>query len=283
MSSDYERIAKAICFLNENALSQPSLNDVALAVGLSPYHFQRLFRRWAGITPKRFLQYLTVDHAKQLLVNSNVLETSLEVGLSSQSRLYDHFVTLEAMTPGDYKRAGQGIDIHFGMTPSPFGNAFIAATERGICQLSFIDESNPEESIERLKKKWSNANLIENSERIETLGAAIFNSLSDANNDLVLMVQGSNFQIKVWEFLLHIAPGRLCSYGQVAEAIGYPLASRAVANAIGANPVAYLIPCHRVIRATGLLGGYHWGHERKQAMLAWEFAEYDRKIIEEQK
>ncbi|MEE9412160.1 MAG: methylated-DNA--[protein]-cysteine S-methyltransferase [Methylococcales bacterium] len=276
MSSDYERIAKAISFLHQNALKQPSLSDVALAVGLSPYHFQRLFRRWAGITPKRFLQYLTVDHAKQLLANSSVLETSYEIGLSSQSRLYDHFVALEAMTPGEYKRAGQGTDIHYGMTPGPFGNAFIAATERGVCQLSFVDEHNRGESLDRLKKNWSNANLIENPDRIETIGASIFNIQPHVNNELVLMVQGSNFQIKVWEFLLRIAPGRLCSYGQVAEAIGHPLASRAVANAIGANPVAYLIPCHRVIRATGLLGGYHWGIERKQAMLVREFAKQDR-------
>ncbi len=276
MSSDYERIAKAIDFLHQNALNQPSLDDVASAVGLSPFHFQRLFRRWAGITPKRFLQYLTVDHAKQLLAESSVLETAIEVGLSSQSRLYDHFVALEAMTPGEYKRMGQGLEIHYGISPSPFGNAFIAATERGVCHLSFIDKQNPGENMDLLRKKWPDASFKEDSDRINTLSAAIFNTPPNTTTDLVLMVQGSNFQIKVWEFLLCISPGRRYSYGQIAEAIGKPSASRAVANAIGANQIAYLIPCHRVIRNTGVLGGYRWGIERKQAMLAWESAEQDQ-------
>ena len=276
MSSDYERIAKAIGFLHQNARNQPGLDDVASAVGLSSYHFQRLFRRWVGITPKRFLQYLTVAHAKQLLANSSVLETAMDVGLSSQSRLYDHFVALEATTPGEFKRAGQGLDIHYGISSSPFGNAFIAATERGVCCLSFIDEQNPADNMDSLRKKWPKADLKENSGRIETLGGAIFNPSPNASADLALMVQGSNFQIKVWEFLLRISPGRLCSYGQVAAAVGHPSASRAVANAIGANPIAYLIPCHRIIRGTGILGGYRWGIERKQSMLAWESATYDR-------
>ncbi len=277
MSSDYERIAKAIGFLQQNAANQPSLDDIAAAVGLSPFHFQRLFRRWAGITPKRFLQYLTVDHAKQLLASSSVLETSIEVGLSSQSRLYDHFIALEAMTPGEYKRAGMSVDIDYGISSSPFGNAFIAATERGVCQLSFIDSHQSGEHLERLKKKWPNAALTENSTRMATLAETIFNNPSNTNADFSLMVQGSNFQIKVWESLLRIPPGKLYSYGQVAAAIGHPSSSRAVANAIGANPIAYLIPCHRVIRNTGVLGGYRWGLERKQIMQAWEAAEQDRK------
>lgn len=276
MSSDYERIAKAISFLQQNALNQPSLDDIAAAVELSPFHFQRLFRRWAGITPKRFLQYLTVDHAKQLLASSSVLETSIEVGLSSQSRLYDHFIALEAMTPGEYKRAGMRVDIDYGISSSPFGNAFIAATERGVCQLSFIDNQQSNEHLERLKKKWPNATLTENSTRIATLAETIFNNPSNSNADFSLMVQGSNFQIKVWESLLRIPPGKLFSYGQVAAAIGHPSSSRAVANAIGANPIAYLIPCHRVIRNTGVLGGYRWGVERKQIIQAWEAAEQDR-------
>lgn len=245
---------------------------------------QRLFRRWAGITAKRFLQYLTVDHAKQLLAESSVLETAIEVGLSSQSRLYDHFVSLEAMTPGEYKRMGQGLEIHYGISCSPFGTAFIAATERGVCHLSFIDKRYPDKNMDLLRKNWSNANFKEDSDRISTLSAAIFKTNTNTNTNtstntttsLVLMVRGSNFQIKVWEFLLCIAPGRLFSYGQIAEAIGRLSASRAVANAIGANQIAYLIPCHRVIRKTGVLGGYRWGIERKQAMLAWESAEQDQ-------
>lgn len=276
--SDYERIAKAICFLQQNALNQPGLEDIAAAVGLSPFHFQRLFRRWAGISPKRFLQYLTVDHAKQLLANSSVLETSIEVGLSSQSRLYDHFITLEAMTPGEYKRAGMSVDIDYGVCSSPFGHAFIAATERGVCQLSFIDNQQIDEHLKLLKKKWPNAVLKEHKERIGQLAQAIFNHSPNTRADLSLMVQGSNFQIKVWESLLRIPPGKLFSYGQVAAAIGHPSSSRAVANAIGANPIAYLIPCHRVIRNTGVLGGYRWGIERKQIMQAWEAAEQDRDL-----
>ena len=276
MSSDYERIAKAIRFLHQNARNQPSLDEVASELGLSPYHFQRLFRRWAGITPTRFLQYLTLAHAKQLLANSSVPETAMYVGLSGQSRLYNHFVALEATTPGEFKRAGQGLEIYYGISSSPFGKAFIAATERGVCCLSFIDEQNPADNVDALSKKWPKADLRGNSDRIETLGGTIFNTPPHASADLALMVQGSHFQIKVWEFLLGISPGRLCSYGQVADAIGHPSASRAVANAIGANPIAYLIPCHRVIRGTGVLGGYRWGIERKQAMLAWESAAQDR-------
>jgi AraC family transcriptional regulator of adaptative response/methylated-DNA-[protein]-cysteine methyltransferase len=275
LNSDYQRIAKAISFLQRNAMNQPSLDDVASAVGLSPYHFQRLFRRWAGITPKRFLQFLTVDHAKRLLVNSSILETSMDVGLSSPSRLYDHFIALEAMTPGEYKLAAQGLEIYYGMYPSPFGNAFIAATESGVCQLSFIDDQNPKETLNTLTKKWPKAELVKRPDRIDSLGTEIFNTETDSKANFVLTVQGSNFQIKVWEFLLTISPGSLCSYGQVAAAIGRPSASRAVANAIGANPIAYLIPCHRVIRSTGVLGGYRWGIERKQALLAWESAEKD--------
>lgn len=276
MNSDYERIAKSICFIHQHALQQPSLDDIASAIGLSPYHFQRLFRRWAGITPKRFLQYLTVDHAKQLLADSSILEAAIGVGLSGQSRLYDHFISLEAVTPGEYKRMGQGLEIHYGISPSPFGDAFIAATDRGVCRLSFTDNQNPTNNLDTLRKNWPKADLKENLDRIQTLGRAIFSTSLKTNTNITLMVRGSNFQIKVWEFLLCISTGRLLSYGQVAAAIDHPSASRAVANAIGANPIAFLIPCHRVIRSTGVLGGYRWGIERKQAMQAWESATKDQ-------
>ena len=275
MDSDYKRIAKAIVFLQQNAFNQPSLDEVADAVGLSSFHFQRLFRQWAGITPKRFLQYLTVDHAKKCLAETSVLETSLQLGLSSQSRLYDHFIALEAMTPGEYKSKGVKLSIEYGVFSSPFGNAFIAVTKRGVCQLSFIDHQDPLACLDTIRKKWPNAGLVENSESIQTIGKAIFKNTTN-KEELALMVQGSNFQIKVWESLMKIPPGRLCSYGQLANAIGHPKSSRAVANAIGANPIAYLIPCHRVIRSTGALGGYRWGLERKQILQAWEFSQLNQ-------
>ncbi|MEE9398579.1 MAG: methylated-DNA--[protein]-cysteine S-methyltransferase [Methylococcales bacterium] len=272
MNSHYEKIEQAICFINENIKAQPTLDEIAKATGLSPFHFQRLFREWAGITPKRFLQYLTVSHAKKLLKDSSVFEASLEMGLSSQSRLYDHFITLEAVTPGQFKQKGRDLNIDYGLGRSPFGLVFIAATERGICHLSFLANENISDSVKSLQQDWPNAEINENRNRIETLRNKIFNSHTETNQKFHLFIQGSNFQTKVWESLLKIPHGMVYSYQQIATSIAAPSAARAVANAIGKNPVSLLIPCHRVIRNTGVIGGYRWGRERKQAILAWESA-----------
>ncbi len=272
MNTHYEKIEKAIGFINENHTAQPNLDDIANAVGLSSFHFQRLFREWAGITPKRFLQYLTVDHAKKLLEESSIFDTALETGLSSQSRLYDHFVTLEAVTPGEYKNRGQNISINYGFTQCPFGLVFIAATNRGICHLSFSTPESMPESIRSLQQKWRNAKIAENQLRIETLSNKIFTPNTQTQKKFHLFIQGTNFQVRVWESLLRIPYSAVSSYQNVASSIGAPTATRAVANAIANNPVGFLIPCHRVIRNTGAIGGYRWNNKRKQAILAWESA-----------
>jgi AraC family transcriptional regulator of adaptative response/methylated-DNA-[protein]-cysteine methyltransferase len=268
----YEKIEKAIRYINENLKTQPSLDEIADAVNLSPFHFQRLFRQWAGITPKRFLQFLTLSHAKQLLKDSSVFDVSLEIGLSSQSRLHDHFVTLEAVTPGQFKNKGKDMTIEYGISQSPFGFAFIAVTERGICQLSFTNKDNYGDLLETLRYAWPKADIQENKLRIKSLSNKIFHTHNPSNEKFHLFVQGSNFQVKVWESLLRIPSGMAFSYKQVANSMEAPTASRAVANAIAKNPIAYLIPCHRVIRNTGFIGGYRWGGERKQAIIAWEAA-----------
>lgn len=271
-NTHYEKIEKAIAYINENLKAQPSLEEIANAVNLSPFHFQRLFRQWAGITPKRFLQFLTIRHAKQLLKDASVFDVSLEIGLSSQSRLHDHFVTLEAVTPGQFKNQGLDLTIEYGISQSPFGSVFIGVTERGICQLSFINKDNCSDSLASLQDAWPKAQILENRSRIDMISKKIFNTRTESNEKFHLLVQGSNFQIKVWESLVRIPAGMAFSYQQVANSIALPSGSRAVANAIAKNPVGYLIPCHRVIRNTGVVGGYRWGSERKQAILAWEAA-----------
>ena len=274
--SDYDRIETAIRFINNYYDTQPTLDEIADAVELSTFHFHRLFRRWAGITPKQFLQCLTVEHAKQLLTDSSLLDASLKLGLSGSGRLHDHFVTLEAVTPGQFKTSGKGLTIAYGTCQSPFGLAFIAATDRGVCQLAFVTQNNANEPLDRLCKSWPNAFININHRKIAILGKTIFNTNAGSSSTLNMIVKGSNFQVNVWKSLLQIPSGELCSYSQIARKIQKPRASRAVANAIGANPIAYLIPCHRVIRSTGALGGYHWGIERKLAMQAYEAAHCER-------
>ncbi len=276
LAIDYDRIETAIRFISTHYDTQPTLDEIASAVGLSAFHFHRLFRRWAGITPKQFLQSITVEHAKRLLADSSLLDTSLELGLSGPGRLHDHFVKLEAVTPGQFKTLGKDLTIEYGTCQSPFGLAFIAATDRGICQLAFITQNSANEPLERLRKSWPNAYVSVNHDKIETLGETIFNADPDSPPTLSVIVKGSKFQVRVWKSLLQIPSGKLCSYSQIAQNIQKPSASRAVANAIGANPIAYLIPCHRVIRSTGTLGGYHWGIERKLALQAYETAHYER-------
>jgi AraC family transcriptional regulator, regulatory protein of adaptative response / methylated-DNA-[protein]-cysteine methyltransferase len=276
LMTDYERVAEAIRFIEGQVTAQPSLAEIADHIHLSPYHFQRLFSRWAGISPKRFLQALTVEYAKQLLDTSpSLLEVSGQLGLSSASRLHEHFIQLEAVTPGEYRRRGAGMDIRYGVAETPFGLAFIATSDRGICQLGFLENSDCADELERLEKSWHEARLIENDADIRRLAKSIFSHEGGTNRPLSLLVSGTNFQINVWRALLNIPEGKLVSYAQVADVIGRSDAVRAVGNAVGANPVAFLIPCHRVIHSSGKLDGYRWGGTRKRALVAWESADPD--------
>ena len=261
--SDYERIADAISFIVNRVERQPTLNDIAAHVHLSPFHFQRLFSRWVGVTPKRFLQVLTLERAKQLLSEAKpLLEVSDTLGLSSGSRLYDHFVQLEAVTPGEYKRGGAGLNIDYGVHDTTFGTAFIAITPRGICSFTFLVHAQIDEQLDTLQKKWPHATVQENHRRAVEVMESMFNGDKKSNGPLSLHVSGTNFQISVWKALLQIPPATVTSYNRIATAIGHPKSARAVGQAVGANPVALLIPCHRVIQQSGKLGGYHWGEIR---------------------
>jgi len=269
---DYDRVARAIEFLRRNAASRPDLAAAARHVHLSEHHFQRLFTRWAGVSPKRFVQFLTVEHAKARLgARRGILDVAGTVGLSGPGRLHDLFVTLEAMTPGEYKSGGAGLAIRYGVHESPFGAALIAATARGICGLHFVDGSG--DGVEQLRRQWPDAELRRDPAGTAPLADRIFQPLAaPPERPLSLLVKGSNFQVKVWRALLELAPGSLATYGDISARIGAPGSARAVGAAVGANPVAWLIPCHRVIRDSGALGGYRWGVERKAAMLGWEAA-----------
>jgi AraC family transcriptional regulator of adaptative response/methylated-DNA-[protein]-cysteine methyltransferase len=273
MNNDYERIEKAIHFIRSNVTAQPDLQQIASHLGLSAFHFQRLFSRWAGVSPKRFLEYLTVQHAKDLLRNSNsILDVSYKLGLSGAGRLHDHFISIEAVTPGDYKTQGAGLRIYYGMHHCPFGNMLLAQTARGLCALSFIPDINVKQEIDTLHKLWPNAEIIEDSIRTAKTADRIFGDPAGHNDKIHLAVRGTNFQINVWKALIKIPAGEIRSYQQIAAQLNKPDAYRAVANAIAANPVGFLIPCHRVLRSSGDLGGYRWGEDRKYAMLAWEAA-----------
>lgn len=265
----YRLIEQAIQYIETNVHHQPELAEIASAVGLSEYHFQRLFTRWAGISPKRFMQFLTKEHAKQLLDKSeNLLDATHQTGLSSLGRLHDLFVSTEAVTPGEYKSRGAGVDIHYGIHATPFGKCLIATTERGVCHLGFINVSEGK-AIDNLVSHWAHANMVEDYKTTAPLINRIF---LDAQPDspLKLHLRGTNFQIKVWEALLSIPMGALTSYEHIAAHIGNPRAVRAVGSAVGDNPIAYLIPCHRVIRKSGEFGNYLYGSARKKAMLARE-------------
>ncbi len=269
MDTDYQRIEQAIRYLSEQVESQPGLEDVSATVGVSPFHLQRLFRRYAGVTPKQFLQHLTLERAKDALdASRSVLDASLEAGLSSPARLHDHFVTLEAVTPGEYKAGGAGLDIRYGTAATPFGRIFAAQTARGICALSFI-EAESGEVLEALRNQWPHARLVRDDASAAQVAARIFEP-RDEQTPLRLVTVGTNFQVRVWRALLEIPFGSLRTYRQVANAIGAPQSSRAVGNALASNPIAYLIPCHRVILSTGAIGQYRWQPYRKRALLAWE-------------
>jgi AraC family transcriptional regulator of adaptative response/methylated-DNA-[protein]-cysteine methyltransferase len=274
--NDAQRITTAIRYLEQHYQQQPSLANVADAVGLSPHHFQRLFRRWAGVSPKRFMQYLTLEHTRQALREGrSLLATSLDAGLSGPGRLHDLFVTFEAMTPGEFKAGGRGLDVTYGIAPSPFGDALIAETSRGICGLAFTDADAHTQTLDALLGQWPLATVRMNQLRASATANRVFHP-TRAPERLLLDLRGSNFQIKVWEALLRIPMGTLVSYGDVAAAIGKPTAHRSVATAVAHNPVSFLIPCHRVIRHSGVVGDYRWGAERKRAMVAWEAAQRSR-------
>lgn len=279
---DYQRIEQAILYLDENFHQQPNLAEIAENVGLSPYHFQRLFRRWAGISPKRFLQYLTLTYAKSLLNQSkSVLETTYSAGLSSPGRLHDLFVTYEALTPGQFKQKGHGLTIRYGFQPTPFGECLLAVTERGICGLSFVSSEGRADSLAELQIAWPLAQFQADDDGLQSLVSQIFISSAQQNKapSLNLFIQGTNFQIKVWLALLQIPTGLAASYADVAAMIEQPKSVRAIGQANGKNPIGFLIPCHRVIRKVGAIGGYRWGTPRKKAMLAWEAAQQPPAII----
>jgi AraC family transcriptional regulator of adaptative response/methylated-DNA-[protein]-cysteine methyltransferase len=269
---DYARVERALRFLDANHLCRPTLEEIAAHVHLSPFHFERLFQRWAGTSPKRFLQHLTKEHVKRLLRDSrSLLNVAYESGLSGTGRLHDLFVSCEAVTPGEYKRRGEGVMIEYGFYPTPFGECLLARTGRGICALRFLSASSRHVALRELRDEWAAAKFTRNDNETGEVCRRIFSRAEkDAGLPFHLHLRGTNFQLKVWQALLAIPAGRLANYGDLAAKIGAPRASRAVGSAVGSNPVAYLIPCHRVIRSLGVIGDYRWGRERKQAMIGWE-------------
>ena len=273
---EYGRIEKAIHFLEENFRRQPGLKEVARQVGLSEYHFHRLFSRWAGVSPKRFLQFLTADYARRLLRESaNVLDAAHETGLTGPGRLHDLIVNVYAMTPGELKEEGAGLTIRFGVHPSPFGDCLVAVTDRGICAVSFLTAERGREAREKLETRWSRATFRKSQAGTKEVANRIFDPSRWKNGSpLSVIVRGTNFQVKVWEALVRIPPGCAVSYEQVATRIGAPAGARPVGSAVARNPVAFLIPCHRVIRKTGDFGEYGSGSARKKAILAWEAAHF---------
>ncbi|SDU15997.1 bifunctional transcriptional activator/DNA repair enzyme AdaA [Halopseudomonas salegens] len=270
--SDYDRIASAMAYLVDRAIDQPSLEEIAAHVHLSPYHFQRLFCRWAGTTPKRFLQVLTLERGKVLLENSrSMLEVSHELGLSGSSRLHDHFVQLEAVTPGEYKSRGKQVHIEYGVHATPLGPMFVAVTQRGVCRAEFMDFNSMDELLDNLHNAWPLSSIRESLPSTRHVIDAFFSSdAASRHGPLSLHVAGTNFQIAVWRALLKIPTGAVASYADVAKSLGAPRSARAVGNAIGTNPVALLIPCHRVIQQSGALGGYRWGPTKKLMVQTWE-------------
>lgn len=266
---DFERIARAIAYIDEHWREQPRLEAIARQLHLSPFHFERLFHKWAGITPKAYIQHITGTVAKQQLTQkSTILETSLTVGLSGPSRLHDLIVKLEAMTPAEAARGGAGVAIDFGVVPTPFGLMLAGSTVRGVCHLAFVERAAESAARAELRQSWPAATLNWNLPATEALAAQIWPAARA--RPIKLWVRGTAFQLQVWRALLKLGRAEQTSYGALAQAIDQPKAARAVGTAVGANPIAWLIPCHRVLRAGGALGGYHWGVERKRAMLSWE-------------
>ena len=269
---NYRRIEQAIHYLETHQDSKPSLQEMARAVALSPFHFQRLFSRWAGISPHRFLQVLSLNHAKSVLLDQgSILDAAYEAGISGPGRLHDLFITHEAVTPGQFKQAGEGLTLLYGLHPSPFGTCLLAASPQGICYLGFPPEAELEQHVEAMQAQWPRASWVCDSTRTLPWAESIFAPAIQCGTPLKLHVRGTNFQIRIWHALLRIPAGSFVSYADLARMAGQPRAARGVGQALGRNPVAFLIPCHRVIRATGVLGDYRWGATRKKAMLAWEY------------
>lgn len=274
-SRDYELIRRAIAFLSETWTEQPSLERLAQHLGLSPAHCQKLFKRWCGLSPKEFVQAITVGHARKLLSGAaSVLDAAYEVGLSGGSRLHDLFVSHEAMTPGDYKRRGEGLEMTYGFHPSPFGDALLIATERGLAGLAFVDEDKlqtREHTLADMMIRWPKARFVSAPEKTAQYARLIFNPGAWKREQPVRLVMiGTDFEVRVWETLLKIPMGRAVSYNDIARHLGQPTASRAVGSAVGRNPISFVVPCHRVLRGDGSLGGYHWGLTRKRALIGWE-------------
>ena len=282
-SRDYARIEKALAFIEQNIEQRPGLAEAARSAGLSEFHFQRIFSRMVGISPKRYEQYLTKEAAKQLLQRSaSLLDASYDAGLSGPGRLHDLFVSCEAVTPGEYKSGGEGLEIRYGYHSTPFGECLIAVTGRGVCALSFVPPRGRALARESLAKEWRNARIAEDTAGTKRMVQRIFSGSGlgerAAEGPLPLLLRGTNFQLKVWEALLAIPAGSVTTYEAIARRIGSQGSARAVGTAVGRNPIAYLIPCHRVIRGTGELGGYRWGAGRKRLILACEAERSDQAV-----
>lgn len=275
---NYNRIAEAIDFIKDNFKSQPNLEKVADRVHISPAHFQRLFTEWAGTSPKKFLQFISVEHAKKMLKEqqATLFDTAFETGFSSTSRLHDLFVHIEGMTPAEYKNGGENLLINYSFAESPFGNLIVASTPKGVCYMAF--EEDEEKASQNLQGKFPNADFQRKLDLIQQNALFIFQNDWSKWPEIKLHLKGTDFQLKVWETILKIPMGKLSTYGTIAGQIGKPNASRAVGTAIGNNPVAYLIPCHRVIQSTGDFGGYMWGNTRKTAIIGWEGAKTNQGI-----
>ena len=273
---DYYRVAEALKYIKDNMQEQPKLEDVARNIHVSPFHFQRLFTDWAGISPKKFLQYISVEHAKQILrqEGNSVYDAAYETGLSGTGRLHDLFVNIEGMTPGEYKNEGQNLSIQYSFNECQFGNYIIASTLTGICNLLFFEKS-ARSAEDELKGLWPNAKIFEETTPLHQSVQNFFNDDFTRADKIKLHLRGTPFQIKVWETLLRIPEGHLTSYSTIANTIGHPGSQRAVGSAIGSNPVGFIIPCHRVIKNVGGIGEYRWGTERKMAMIGWEAAKVE--------
>lgn len=270
-SKAYETVAEAIRYVRGHARFQPSLEDVAAHVGLSPHHLQRVFSDWAGISPKRFLQFLTKESARELLrASRDVLRASTEAGLSGPSRLHDLMVSCEALTPGEVRALGEGISVTFGFAGSPFGRFLAGTTPRGVCHLRFVEPGREADAEAELRAEWPQASFTRDDSQARTLSGEMFGDTQTPRAPLRLLLKGTNFQIKVWEALLRIPPGHAASYSGLASALGMASSHRAVASAVARNPIAVLIPCHRVLRENGDFNQYRWGIERKTALLTWE-------------
>lgn len=275
---NFNRIAEAISYIKTNFKTQPGLEEIAEKVNLSPFHFQRLFSEWAGTTPKRFLQYISIGYAKAMLKeNESLFDTALATGLSGTSRLHDLFVNIEGMTPGEYKNGGENLIINYSFAESPFGNIIVASTSKGICHIAFYDDEKM--ALINLQRQFPAAQYQQIMDKEQQNALAIFGHDWSKLQKIKLHLKGSDFQLKVWEALLKIPMGKLATYGKIAKQLENPKASRAVGTAIGDNPVAFLIPCHRVIQSSGALGGYHWGVNRKTAMIGWEAAKTNNQTV----